>query len=228
MFQPHQDIRRAYPGQAGSFRARLERRRSPAAGPLRDDLRPGRGLPARAVLVPRSAAAHRFRDAAHRAGGRGPRRAARGRAAAGHRADRAARRAVHRRPGVPRSAGVAARPARRGRVRGGQPAAAVLAGRGRRHPFFTPYTLAEDYGRLTFDVSPVVSLTLHGATAPMLCSALPARPEQQQAQHDDTGGDPGDEQHRVQDRGRRGRCGTRGDDRLRGRRCLPHRRIRTV
>ncbi|WP_431873316.1 acyl-CoA dehydrogenase family protein [Amycolatopsis sacchari] len=31
---------------------------------------------------------------------------------------------------------------------------------GTRHPFFTPYTLAEDYGRLTFDVSPTVSLAL--------------------------------------------------------------------
>ncbi|WP_460624412.1 acyl-CoA dehydrogenase family protein [Kineosporia babensis] len=31
---------------------------------------------------------------------------------------------------------------------------------GTRHPFFTPYILAEDYGRLTFDVTPTVSLAL--------------------------------------------------------------------
>jgi alkylation response protein AidB-like acyl-CoA dehydrogenase len=31
---------------------------------------------------------------------------------------------------------------------------------GTRHPFFTPYILAEDHGRLTFDVQPTVSLML--------------------------------------------------------------------
>ncbi|WP_305790236.1 acyl-CoA dehydrogenase family protein [Symbioplanes lichenis] len=31
---------------------------------------------------------------------------------------------------------------------------------GTRHPYFTPYILAEDYGRVTFDVQPTVSLTL--------------------------------------------------------------------
>lgn len=31
---------------------------------------------------------------------------------------------------------------------------------GTRHPFYTPYILAEDYGRLAFDVSPTVSLAL--------------------------------------------------------------------
>ncbi|MEU6610742.1 acyl-CoA dehydrogenase family protein [Streptomyces shenzhenensis] len=31
---------------------------------------------------------------------------------------------------------------------------------GTRHPYFTPYTLAEDHGRVAFDVMPTVSLTL--------------------------------------------------------------------
>jgi alkylation response protein AidB-like acyl-CoA dehydrogenase len=31
---------------------------------------------------------------------------------------------------------------------------------GTRHPYFTPYTLAEDHGRVTFDMMPTVSLTL--------------------------------------------------------------------
>jgi hypothetical protein len=31
---------------------------------------------------------------------------------------------------------------------------------GTRHPFFAPYILAEDYGRLAFDVLPTASLAL--------------------------------------------------------------------
>ncbi|MFG2260130.1 hypothetical protein [Streptomyces mirabilis] len=31
---------------------------------------------------------------------------------------------------------------------------------GTRHPYFTPYTLAEDHGRVAFDMMPTVSLTL--------------------------------------------------------------------
>lgn len=86
------------------------------------------------VLVHRGATAHRIGHAADIAGGRRHRCVPSGCGDAGDRADQAESGTVDGRPGVPRGDGTAARSARRERIRGRQPAAALLARRCRRHP----------------------------------------------------------------------------------------------